>query len=127
MTEANAEPVVLVVEDDNDSAALLTEHLARLGCRTVRAPTVNAARGILARTRPALVFVDLLLPDGDGRQVVAEIRRDKSDVRVPIVVCSVADRADYPRDVDGVLPKPYTRRQITELIVRLLGDTSSNQ
>lgn len=112
---------VLVVEDDDDSAALLAEYIGRRDCvRVIRAHTGEDAVRIATTTRVDLIFVDLLLPGMTGDRVVTILRAERSTASRPIVVSSVVDRHDYPDCVDGVLPKPYTRREVEGVLNLLL-------
>lgn len=111
---------VLVVEDDDDSAALLVSYAERLGHAVLRARSGEEALEIAAQLPVDLVVLDLLLPGMTGWDVVAALRSDAATRSCPVVVCSVLDRQDYPQDVQGTLPKPYTRRQVEQLLRRLL-------
>jgi CheY-like chemotaxis protein len=111
---------VLLVEDDDDSAALLTSYAERLGHTVVRASSGEEAVQVAAESLVDLAIVDLLLPGISGWDLVLTLRSNDAMARCPIVVCSVLDRQDYPKDVQGMLPKPYTRRQVEQLLRRLL-------
>lgn len=112
---------LLLVEDDDDGADLFTSHAERLGHRVTRARTGEDAVRIAARASFDLAVVDLLLPGMTGWEVVTALGNRPSG-RCPIVVSSVLDRHDYPQGVQGMLPKPYTRRQVETLLLRLLPD-----
>lgn len=89
----NPKPTVLLVEDNEDDAALAEmalarsghEHslrLARDGQEAIEILREFSAKGIL----PAVVLLDLKLPRVDGRGVLRELRGDPTMVRVPVVV-----------------------------------------
>jgi CheY-like chemotaxis protein len=115
---ARARQVLLV--DDDDSAALLGSHLERLGHVVLRARSAEEALEIAATMAVDLVVADLLLPGMSGWDLVAVFRADVAMSHCPVVVSSVLDRQDYPQGVQGALPKPYTRRQVEQLLRRLL-------
>jgi DNA-binding response OmpR family regulator len=74
---------ILMVDDDVDLNALVTEYLASFGHRLVTATT--AARGMaeLRRERPDLIILDIMLPDTDGLTLCREIRASlESEVEV---------------------------------------------
>lgn len=116
------EHLVLVVDDDDDSAALLASYLGRLGHRVMRARSGEDALRIMSCEVIDLAIVDLLLPGMDGWQLISKLKSSKSTQRCPIVVCSVIARQDYPKNVDGMLPKPYTRRQLWQVLAEVLPD-----
>src|SRR5689334_6902462 len=76
---------LLVVEDDPVVAALIQDRFQARGYRVCIAPTAAEAEALVYEVRPALVIVDLMLPDTHGLVLCANLR-EKS--RVPIVVCS---------------------------------------
>jgi two-component system phosphate regulon response regulator PhoB len=67
---------VLVVDDEPDIAALVAYHLARTGYRVSTAATGGDALAAAARERPALVVLDLMLPDRSGFDVLERLRAD---------------------------------------------------
>ncbi len=64
---------ILVVEDDELMGSSLCRALAASGYTTDRATTLSAARTSIADVRPALILLDLSLPDGDGLGFCAEV------------------------------------------------------
>ena len=70
---------ILVVEDDAALARGLVFNLEREGYEVVHAPDGTSARAVLARGGIALVLLDLSLPDGDGLDVLRDLRaRDRA-------------------------------------------------
>jgi CheY-like chemotaxis protein len=67
-------PLVLLVEDDRDSREMYALALTIAGFRTAEAATVAEARAAAVELRPDVLVTDLTLPDGDGRQLCAELR-----------------------------------------------------
>jgi PAS domain S-box-containing protein len=80
-------PRLLVVEDDEGAAQLMSMILRQDGFLVDTAPTVEAARRYLAERRYAALTLDLRLPDGDGLDLLHEVRAH--DRTLPIVVVSV--------------------------------------
>jgi DNA-binding response OmpR family regulator len=110
----------LVIEDDDDVRALLRSHLVRWGWLVEEAST--GEQGLLAaRTRPpALVVLDLLLPGISGREVMSALRSDPVTAATAVVVTSVLDREDQlALRPDGVLAKPFTRRDLRAVLTGL--------
>ncbi len=109
---------ILMVDDDVDLNALVTEYLARFGHRLVTA--TSAARGMveLRRERPDLIILDIMLPDTDGLTLCREIRREFD---IPIIMLTargeVADRVlGLELGADDYLSKPFEPR---ELVARI--------
>jgi DNA-binding response OmpR family regulator len=109
---------LLMIDDDVDLNALVTEYLARYGHKLTTATT--AARGMqeLRRERPDLVILDIMLPDIDGLTLCREIR---AEYDVPIIMLTargeLADRVlGLELGADDYLPKPFEPR---ELVARI--------
>jgi DNA-binding response OmpR family regulator len=121
-----AEPAQIVaVEDEPRNAALLEAILGRSGYRLQIAPDLAGARELLAETTPDLVLLDRHLPDGDGLDLIPEIRNSARLGAVPILLVSASV---LPRDVqqamdagcDGFLPKPVHVKPLVDAVRRLL-------
>jgi len=114
----NASRVVLIIEDEPQIRRVLRTLLELAQFRVVEAE--NATRGLreaLSR-KPDLILIDLGLPDGDGLEVIAAVRRWS---RVPILVLSA--RSDEQNKVaaldagaDDYVTKPFGAK---ELMARL--------
>lgn len=109
---------VLVVEDSEDHAVLLTRHLERAACRVLAVPNGEDALAALDAGTYELAVVDLMLPGMDGWELIRRIRREAPDMAV--AVTSVLDQDDFP-DADAVLPKPYTSAQVRQVLRQTLG------
>ncbi len=106
---------ILIVEDDDEVAALACEMLAQLGYEVTRAASAAAALGALADGRSVdLIFSDIMMPGGmNGVELAREIKRRRSDI--PILLTSgYSEGSAQDAEAAGVkiLPKPYN---ITEL------------
>lgn len=122
----NADPnglrPVLIVDDDRVLRATLAEQLRAEGeFRPLEADTGAAALAALAvpDARVDAIILDVGLPDGDGRDLCARLRRQ--GVKVPIVMLTGADaEADVIRGLDAgandYIAKPF---RIGELLARL--------
>jgi len=90
-------PKLLLVEDDEGLAAVLTEGFRQLGIEVHNAPTARQALALCAHIVPDLVVLDLQLPDQDGFAVVAQLRRDARLRSVPLAVYSARDLSETDR------------------------------
>ncbi|PWE80588.1 histidine kinase [Bradyrhizobium sp. SUTN9-2] len=101
---------ILLVEDDNEVAALVSEMLGQLGYEVTRASSAAAALGALADGRPIdLIFSDIMMPGGmNGVELAREVRTRRSDI--PILLTSgYAEASVHEAESAGIeiLPKPY--------------------
>jgi two-component system, OmpR family, KDP operon response regulator KdpE len=102
-------PLSLVVEDDDPTRGVLIRELGAFGYRTAEAKDGRTALERFATRRPDLVLLDLGLPDVDGLQLIAAIRRD---TRTPIVILSgryeEQEKVDaLERGADDYVTKPF--------------------
>jgi CheY-like chemotaxis protein len=126
----SASDVVLIVEDDPPTRDLLRRGLEREGWHVVEAADGRAAIDSLSHIKPALVVLDLLLPEVDGFDVAGHIRRDHPET--PIVVLTSADvSADQRRQLGApatpILQKGSTSQlAVIDEVRRLLHNGASD-
>jgi len=112
---------ILVVDDDAKIVRLVRTYLERDGFSVVTAADGPAALDAIERHRPALVVLDLMLPELDGRAVIRAVRRDDDAAATPILIVSARgstlDRiAGLEDGADDYLPKPFSP---AELVLRV--------
>ncbi len=119
-------PVVLIVDDSLAVRTDLGEALESAGFRALPCATIAEAR-IALRTHPiALVILDVRLPDGDGVELLEQIRRDHTLAALPVLMLS--SEADIKHRVRGLstgandyVAKPYDTAQVIARIRQLIG------
>jgi CheY-like chemotaxis protein len=79
---------VLVVDDNEDASRALAELLEITGCETTTAATGKEALARAREIRPAVVLLDLDLPDLSGYEVAEEIRRDDANAEALLIAVS---------------------------------------
>ena len=112
-------PVILIVEDDPDVAAIISEVIDGARYRSIIAPTVADAAHRAREHTPSLVLLDWILPDGTGADVVRVIRARHPSV--PIVVMSAMLEAPNSAKAVGAnerLAKPLELERIVDLVRR---------
>ena len=112
---------ILVVDDDAKIVRLVRTYLERDGFSVVTAADGPAALDAIETHAPALVVLDLMLPELDGRAVIRAVRLDEESGRTPILVLSARsstiDRiAGLEDGADDYLPKPFSP---AELVLRV--------
>ncbi|MDH3290982.1 MAG: sigma-54 dependent transcriptional regulator [Gemmatimonadota bacterium] len=80
-----ARPVLAVVDDDELTRTWLTEHLGAAGYTVHGAATGQEALALVERVAPALMLLDLRLPDGDGLKLLERFRELDQELVVIIV------------------------------------------
>ncbi|HWD38721.1 MAG TPA: response regulator transcription factor [Fimbriimonas sp.] len=110
---------ILVVEDELSVSNFLEQALRESGLQALVAHTVKAAAALWEAEKPDLVLLDLMLPDGDGLELLRERREAGS--HTPVIVLSarsgLADRVTgLDLGADDYLPKPFS---LEELLARV--------
>lgn len=122
---------VLAVEDSRFAAEALRLLCLRSGARLRRADCLTSARRHLCVYRPTAVIVDMGLPDGSGRELIAELAA--SVPRLPVILATSGDPAaaqDGMRaGADGILAKPVDSLAAfqTAILSRLAVDGTGRQ
>ena len=119
-----AKPVIYVVEDQNELRESICDELSRSGFETVGASHGNRALALLRKgTPPALILLDLLMPEKDGWEVVAAVKSDPLLKNVPVVLMSAVPPRSTSLQAQGVtavLPKPFTMDELLFVISRVI-------
>jgi PAS domain S-box-containing protein len=119
---------ILLVEDDDEVASLVTEMLGELGYRVTRAASAQAALGALADDRSVdLIFSDVLMPGTmNGMELAREVRRRRP--QMPVLLTSgysAAALKDAALERIGVLRKPYEIQALDAALRTALGNRPS--
>jgi DNA-binding response OmpR family regulator len=119
---AAAAPTVLVVEDESSIASFVSLYLKNAGYAVRTAATGGDALAQAAAHEPALIVLDLMLPDIDGIEVCKRIRQ-RSDV--PILMLTARDE-DVDKIIglevgaDDYLTKPFNPRELVARVKSIL-------
>lgn len=111
-------PYILIVEDDPQITQFLQSSLKANGYSTASAKTITAGRKLLSENKPSLLIMDLNLPDGDGLELIRDVRINSD---IPILVLSARsseiEKVDcFDAGADDYLAKPFG---INELLARI--------
>ncbi|ACN16165.1 predicted two-component response regulator [Desulforapulum autotrophicum HRM2] len=129
----NEKKRILVVDDEPDFASIVQTNLAKEGFQVdVAFDGVEAMEKIRAVPDGALydaIVLDVMMPEKDGYEVCAELKKDAKYCNIPIVMLTaVADHVGSTRyshadgmamEADDYLPKPASAEEITKSVKRL--------
>jgi two-component system alkaline phosphatase synthesis response regulator PhoP len=121
MSVRTARPI-LVVDDDAKIVRLVRTYLERAGYRVVEAADGRAALAAIALEAPALVVLDVMLPEVDGLAVLKALRRTD---RTPVIILSARGLVDdritgLAAGADDYLPKPFSPAELVLRVERIL-------
>ena len=105
-------PLVLAVDDDEDNLLLLTEVLTPLNCTFITATSGRQALGLAIEQQPALILLDVMLPDISGIEIVRQLKQNPQTMTIPVIaVTALARQEDRDRlflaGCDDYVSKPY--------------------
>jgi PAS domain S-box-containing protein len=123
IAEPEGGPLVLVVEDDARDRADIELALTGAGLAVVSAMTAREALAQCEAHTFDAITLDLLLPDEDGRELLAAIRRGRNSA-TPVVVISIVADASGPwagLGVSDILSKPVQGQHVLQALRRHLG------
>ena len=118
MTQHN----ILVVEDETSIASFVAAYLKNAGYAVRTAATSQAALTEVASEMPALIVLDLNLPDGDGVELCRRIRKNSD---VPILMLTARDE-DVDKIIglevgaDDYMTKPFNPRELVARVKSVL-------
>ncbi len=102
---------VLVVEDNEKNMKLVRDILEAMGYSPLEASSVEQPLALAAENAPALVLMDIQLPDLDGSEALRRLRSDERTAGIPVIALTAqAMQGDRERFLaagfDGYLSKP---------------------
>jgi len=119
--EPGERPVVLVVDDERDVNRLLCFNLEQAGFATESALTAADALISVGRQRPAVIVLDVMLPDLTGVEVCKRLRADPSLAGVGVLMLTALGNDDdrisgLEAGADDYVVKPFN---VQEIILRV--------
>jgi two-component system, cell cycle response regulator DivK len=112
-----ADELVLIVDDNDKNLRLARDVLRASGFRTIEAVSGEEAIAVATEQRPDVILMDIRLPDIDGTEAAARLKRDPATAQIPIVaLTSLAMKGDresfLASGFDGYLEKPISVREL---------------
>ena len=129
--QASTTQQILVVDDDQDIVRLVRAYLEKGGFQVLTANDGETAIHILRRDRPALVVLDLMLPDRDGWDITRLVRSDPSLADTPIIMLTARiDDTDkiigLELGADDYVTKPFNPREVVARVRTVLRRTQGS-
>ena len=116
---------ILVAEDDNDVALLITQMLKNQGYRFHWAHNGRDAYEYIKENMPRLIITDIMMPEMDGLELIKAIRGNEDTAHLPIIVVSARtennDRlAGFDAGAEVYLGKPFIPDELLMMVRKLL-------
>jgi len=129
-THPGAGQLVLILEDDTDVAKMLALVMERAGYVAKISSDVVGAIRLFNQKRPAVILLDLMLPDMSGLEFCRYVRRDVVKNTTPIIVVSAAKSAEKINEAmqagaDIFLDKPVSVQELRHVVSSLIAQQES--
>ena len=121
----NGEPVVLVVDDFEDTRAVMRRMLELSGCRVIEAADGEQAIELARAETPDLILMDLNMPVLDGFNATLRIREYEPTRDTPVVAVTAYDTSEFRAAASAVgcsdyVTKPLDIERVSRLLNKLL-------
>ena len=127
MTESVGPACVLIVDDNVQNLELLEAYLEAPDLVTQRATSGQEALAQVARQKPDVILLDVMMPRMSGFEVCKQLKGDRATSDIPVImVTALAELSDKERGVecgaDDFLSKPVPRQELLDRIRRALAE-----
>jgi two-component system, cell cycle response regulator DivK len=119
----HSDPLVLIVDDNEQNAKLVRDVLEAAGFRTIEAATGAEALRRATIDRPDVILLDIRLPDMDGAEVARRLKGDARTAGTPVVAMTSLGLAEggewfLAAGFDGYLEKPIDVHEFPDEVRR---------
>ena len=119
-------PLVLAVDDNEDQLLIISYALLSFNSTFVTAPDAQTALSIARDHHPALILLDIVMPEVSGIELVRLLKQDERTCNIPIVAITALSIEEEKKQIlacgcDAHLSKPYLFKELEAVIERFLG------
>ncbi|RYE09736.1 MAG: response regulator [Hyphomicrobiales bacterium] len=121
---------VLIAEDEPSILESLDFILRRAGWSIAAVTDGDAVIGMLRKTPPKVLVLDVMLPKRSGFDILKQIRADDMLHDLPVLILTAKGQAKDRRTAeelgaDGFITKPYANAEVLDEVRRLIGAAQS--
>lgn len=118
---ADQQPLVLLVDDNEDNLLLLSFVVEQLNCQIITAEDGKTTLDLAQSRQPDLILLDMMLPDLDGLEVLYRLRQNSLTKKIPVIaVTAMASKEDRDRIIlagcNAYISKPYSVDELELLL-----------
>ena len=116
---------VLIVDDEEDILEILEYNLIKDGYEVFKACNGKEAVEVALKQEPAIILLDIMMPQVDGYQTLKWIKNNKSLVHTKVVFLTAKNKTSdmdkgFELGVDKYLTKPFSVKKIVTELTELL-------
>ncbi|MBW2544705.1 MAG: response regulator [Deltaproteobacteria bacterium] len=122
----DSRPMVLVVEDDSQASDLISHYLSEADYAVAHAFNGEQAIQMARELRPYAITLDILLPEKDGWEVLAELKSLPETKDIPVVVVSITEDRQLGLNLGAIeyFVKPVNKEQLIEAVRSVVTKTA---
>jgi len=118
---------ILVVDDNPDIVTVVKTLLEVKGYKVQSAYSGQEVFNLLAKQKPDLIILDIMMPRMDGLEVLTRLKGDSNTRPIPVVLLTAkqpdeAILGGYDIWADSYITNPFTNTQLLNVINRLIGE-----
>jgi DNA-binding response OmpR family regulator len=118
---------ILVADDQNEILSLLNDSLSNRGFEVVLCRESKNALYLIKSLKPALILLDLMMPDVNGFEICEILNKDPETCGIPIIIISgfddeIAVKKAYKLGVVGYFVKPFALSDLCNEIEKVLAN-----
>jgi CheY-like chemotaxis protein len=119
-------PIVLVVDDDQAVTGLYRRYLEPNGYRVIGVSKSTEAMTRAAELRPVCILLDVLMPNKDGWQVLADLKRSEITRDIAVIMCTLVSDPEraYALGAADYLHKPILEADLLRALHKLPGHSN---
>ncbi|MEX0602632.1 MAG: response regulator, partial [Bacteroidota bacterium] len=116
---------ILCIDDDPDALEILRKYLVPEGYAVTVAYSGDEGIKLAQEMAPALITLDIMMPQKDGWQVLRELKRDSRTRDIPVIIHSMIDNKPLAMSLGAidVMPKPVESTTLLSLVQRTVTTT----
>jgi DNA-binding response OmpR family regulator len=123
---------ILIADDDAGLRQLMRMILSREGFEVIEAANGEQALALATAVAPALILLDVMMPDMDGYDVCRRLKTDQRTGRVPVMFVSAAEDVSHRNEVQHLgavacIKKPIGPRDLVARIHAVLNGRNAPQ
>ena len=124
--QKHQQPLVLVVENHDDSLLLMGYTLELLGCQSICQKESSKTVFMAKEHQPDLILLNIFLPGMSGLDVIRYLKQESLTCHIPVVAVTVLTGSEDKQHIleakfDDYITKPYMIEELAAIIYRLLG------
>jgi len=117
----SARKTILVVDDEPETAAMISRYLLQEGYNTVTATSGSEALKLAARELPFAITLDVIMPDMDGWEVLQELKKNHETKEIPVIIVSISEDMEtgFALGAVGYVTKPVSKKLLVSEIQKI--------